>query len=230
MEALSFAQQLAFNNNNPSMETIHLLKGIVESDKDVLPFVLSKMHLAMATLATLVDRNLNGLPKQNKEAAAFPSKDFNQVILKANSIMKKMGDSYVSIEHLIQGIISVNDSLAKDLKKMGLNELAITRAIEELRKGSKVTDQNAEAKYNALSKYAVNLNDRAKDGKLDPVIGRDEEIRRVLHILSRRTKNNPILVGESGVGKTAIAEGIAHRIVNGDIPENLKSKEIFSLQ
>lgn len=229
MEALSFAQQLAFNNNNPSMETIHLLKGIVESDKDVLPFVLSKMHLAMATLATLVDRNLNGLPKQNKEAAAFPSKDFNQVILKANSIMKKMGDSYVSIEHLIQGIISVNDSLAKDLKKMGLNELAITRAIEELRKGSKVTDQNAEAKYNALSKYAVNLNDRAKDGKLDPVIGRDEEIRRVLHILSRRTKNNPILVGESGVGKTAIAEGIAHRIVNGDIPENLKSKEIFSL-
>ena len=229
MEALSFAQQLAFNNNNPSMETIHLLKGIVESDKDVLPFVLSKMHLAMATLATLVDRNLNGLPKQNKEAVAFPSKDFNQVILKANSIMKKMGDSYVSIEHLIQGIISVNDSLAKDLKKMGLNELAITRAIEELRKGSKVTDQNAEAKYNALSKYAVNLNDRAKDGKLDPVIGRDEEIRRVLHILSRRTKNNPILVGESGVGKTAIAEGIAHRIVNGDIPENLKSKEIFSL-
>ena len=229
MEALSFAQQLAFNNNNPSMETIHLLKGIVESDKDVLPFVLSKMNIAMKTLATLVGENLNALPKQNKEAAAFPSKDFNQVILKANSIMKKMGDSYVSIEHLILGIISTNDALAKDLKKMGMNEAAISIAIEELRKGSKVTDQNAEAKYNALFKYAVNLNDRAKDGKLDPVIGRDEEIRRVLHILSRRTKNNPILVGEPGVGKTAIAEGIAHRIVNGDVPENLKSKEIFSL-
>ncbi len=229
MEALSFAQQLAFNNSNPSMETIHLLKGIVESDKDVLPFLLGKMNITMPNLMVLVDKKLNSLPKQSSEAAAFPSKDFNQVVLKANSIMKEMGDSYVSIEHLILALLSVNDQLAKDLKKMGMNEAVTKLAIEELRKGSKVTDQNAEAKYNALSKYAINLNDRAKEGKLDPVIGRDEEIRRVLHILSRRTKNNPLLVGEPGVGKTAIAEGIAHRIVNGDVPENLKSKEIFSL-
>ena len=229
MEALSFAQQLAFNNNNPSMETIHLLKGITESDKDVLPFLLNKMNIESGQLNALMDAKLKALPKQRSESAAYPSKDFNQVMLKANSLMKDMGDSYVSIEHLILSLLSVNDSLAKELKNLGMSEAATKVAIEELRKGSKVSDQNAEAKYNALSKYAINLNARAQEGKLDPVIGRDEEIRRVLHILSRRTKNNPILVGEPGVGKTAIAEGIAHRIVNGDVPENLKSKEIFSL-
>ena len=229
MEALSFAQQLAFNNNNPSMETIHLLKGIAESDKDVLPFLLNKMNIESGQLNALMDAKLKSLPKQSSESAAYPSKDFNQVMLKANSLLKDMGDSYVSIEHLILSLLSVNDSLAKELKNLGMSEAATKAAIEELRKGSKVNDQNAEAKYNALSKYAINLNARAQEGKLDPVIGRDEEIRRVLHILSRRTKNNPILVGEPGVGKTAIAEGIAHRIVNGDVPENLKSKEIFSL-
>ena len=229
MEALSFAQQLAFNNNNPSMETIHLLKGITESDKDVLPFLLNKMNIESGQLNALMDAKLKSLPKQSSESAAYPSKDFNQVMLKANSLMKDMGDSYVSIEHLILSFLSVNDSLAKELKNLGMSEAATKAAIEELRKGSKVNDQNAEVKYNALSKYAINLNARAQEGKLDPVIGRDEEIRRVLHILSRRTKNNPILVGEPGVGKTAIAEGIAHRIVNGDVPENLKSKEIFSL-
>lgn len=229
MEALSFAQQLAFNNSNPSLETIHLWKGIVENDKDVFPFLIGKAQVNMPQVIELIDTKLKTLPKQSTQTNAFPSQSLSQVILKANSLMKDMGDTYVSVEHLILALLNVGDDMAKEFKKLGVVEAQVKIAIEELRKGSKVTDQNAEAKYNALSKYAANLNDRAKKGKLDPVIGRDEEIRRVLHILSRRTKNNPILVGEPGVGKTAIAEGIAHRIVNGDVPENLKSKEIYSL-
>ena len=229
MEALSFAQQLAFNNGNPSLETIHLLKGIVESDKDVFPFIMGKMNVNMQQVMELVEQGLKKLPKQSNQEASYPSNQFSKTMLKANSIMADMGDSYVSIEHLLLALLNGNDDTAKLLKTLGLNEASAKKAIEELRKGSKVTDQNAEAKYNALEKYATNLNERAKTGKLDPVIGRDEEIRRVLHILSRRTKNNPLLVGEPGVGKTAIAEGIAHRIINGDVPENLKSKEIYSL-
>ncbi len=229
MEALGFAQQLAFNNGNPSLETAHLWKGIVENDKDVFPFLMGKIQVNMQQVLQLIEKSLNSLPKQSNQSAAYPSQDLSKALLKANSLMKDMGDSYVSIEHLILALMNANDGIAKEFKKLGVNEGQLKTAIEELRKGSKVTDQNAEAKYNALSKYAANLNERAKEGKLDPVIGRDEEIRRVLHILSRRTKNNPILVGEPGVGKTAIAEGIAHRIINGDVPENLKSKEIFSL-
>jgi ATP-dependent Clp protease ATP-binding subunit ClpB len=229
MEALSFAQQLAFNNGNPSLETIHLLKGIVENDQDVFPFIMGKVNVKMPRVIEQINQALNRLPKQSNQEASYPSNSFGKAMLKANSIMKDMGDSYVSTEHLILALMSVNDDSSKILKSLGLSESSAKVAIQELRKGSKVTDQNAEAKYNALSKYATNLNVRAKEGKLDPVIGRDEEIRRVLHILSRRTKNNPLLVGEPGVGKTAIAEGIAHRIINGDVPENLKSKEIFSL-
>ena len=229
LEAISFAQQLAFNNGNPSLETIHLLKGIVENDQDVFPFLMGKMNVAMPTITQKIEQELNRLPKQDNLSASHPSSALNQVFLKANKLIKDMGDTYVSIEHLILAILNGSDTTAKVLKSLGVNENETKRAIEELRKGSKVTDQNAEAKYNALSKYALNLNERAKSGKLDPVIGRDEEIRRVLHILSRRTKNNPILVGEPGVGKTAIAEGIAHRIVNGDVPENLQDKEIYSL-
>ena len=224
MEALGFAQQLAFNNGNPSLETAHLWKGIVENDKDVFPFLMGKIQVNMQQVLQLIEKSLNSLPKQSNQSAAYPSQDLSKALLKANSLMKDMGDSYVSIEHLILALMNANDGIAKEFKKLGVNEGQLKTAIEELRKGSKVTDQNAEAKYNALSKYAANLNERAKEGKLDPVIGRDEEIRRVLHILSRRTKNNPILVGEPGVGKTAIAEGIAHRIINGDVPENLKSK------
>ncbi len=229
MEALSFAQQFAFNNGNPSLETIHLLKGIVESDQDVFPFIMGKVNVKMPQVVVAIDEKLKKLPKQSNQEASYPSNAFSKTMLKANSIMSDMGDSYVSTEHLLLALLNGSDESAKVLKYLGLTEAITKSAIEELRKGSKVTDQNAEAKYNALSKYATNLNERAKAGKLDPVIGRDEEIRRVLHILSRRTKNNPLLVGEPGVGKTAIAEGIAHRIINGDIPENLKSKEIYSL-
>jgi len=229
LEVISFAQQLAFNNGNPSLETIHLLKGIVENDQDVFPFLMGKMNVAMSTITQKIEQELNKLPKQDNLSASHPSSALNQVFLKANKLMKDMGDTYVSIEHLILAILNGSDAAAKLLKTAGVNEKETKKAIEELRKGSKVTDQNAEAKYNALSKYALNLNERAKSGKLDPVIGRDEEIRRVLHILSRRTKNNPILVGEPGVGKTAIAEGIAHRIVSGDVPVNLQDKEIYSL-
>jgi ATP-dependent Clp protease ATP-binding subunit ClpB len=229
MEALSFAQQFAFNNGNPSLETIHLLKGIVESDQDVFPFIMGKVNVKMPQVVVAIDEKLKKLPKQSNQEASYPSNAFSKTMLKANSIMSDMGDSYVSTEHLLLALLNGSDESAKVLKYLGLTEPITKFAIEELRKGSKVTDQNAEAKYNALSKYATNLNERAKAGKLDPVIGRDEEIRRVLHILSRRTKNNPLLVGEPGVGKTAIAEGIAHRIINGDIPENLKSKEIYSL-
>lgn len=229
LEAISFAQQLAFNNGNPSLETIHLLKGIVENDQDVFPFLMGKMNVAMTTITQKIEQELNRLPKQDNLSASHPSSALNQVFLKANKIMKEMSDTYVSIEHLILAILNGSDATAKIFKSLGVTEKETKKAIEELRKGSNVTDQNAEAKYNALSKYALNLNERANSGKLDPVIGRDEEIRRVLHILSRRTKNNPILVGEPGVGKTAIAEGIAHRIVSGDVPVNLQDKEIYSL-
>ncbi|MCD8528617.1 MAG: ATP-dependent chaperone ClpB [Chitinophagales bacterium] len=229
MEALSFAQQLAFNNGNPSLDTIHLLKGIVESDKDVFPFIMGKMNVNMPQLLASIDTELKKQPHQSSQNAALPTQALSQTLLKANQLMEQMGDSYVSIEHLILALIEGKDATAQLLKQHGVTIDAAKRAIEELRKGSKVTDQNAEATYNALSKYAANLNERAREGKLDPVIGRDEEIRRVLHILSRRTKNNPLLVGEPGVGKTAIAEGIAHRIVNGDVPENLRSREIYSL-
>ncbi|MCB9226339.1 MAG: ATP-dependent chaperone ClpB [Chitinophagales bacterium] len=230
LEALSSAQQLAYNNGNPSLETIHLLKGIEDVDKDVFPFLMDKMGANMHSISQEINNQINALPKQsNTQGQVTPSRALSNVLLKANKIMTDMGDSYVSIEHLILAIIAQNDNTAKILTQLGVSENKTKNAIEELRKGSKVTDQNAESKYNALSKYALNLNERAKEGRLDPVIGRDEEIRRVLHILSRRTKNNPILVGEPGVGKTAIAEGIAMRIVNGDVPENLKSKEIFAL-
>ncbi|MCB0510289.1 MAG: AAA family ATPase, partial [Bacteroidetes bacterium] len=229
MEAIGFAQQLAFDNSNPSLETIHLLKGIVESDQDVFPFLLSKFQVNLSLVLEKIDASLKKLSSQSPQVTPLPSAALSQCFLKANSIMKSMGDTYVSIEHLILALLAGSDEVATMLIAFGLNEAKMKGAIEDLRKGAKVNDANADAKYNSLAKYATNLNARAIEGKLDPVIGRDEEIRRVLHILSRRTKNNPILVGEPGVGKTAIAEGIAHRIVNGDVPENLKNKEIYSL-
>lgn len=229
MEALSFAQQLAFNNGNPSLENVHLVKGLVNSDQDVFPFIVGKMNIELLKFLQAIDLEINKLPKQSNQSAALPSQAFSQTLLKANQLMQKMGDTYVSIEHLLLALIAGSDAVAKLFKQHGASESACEKAILELRKGSKVTDANAEATYNALSKYASNLNARAKEGKLDPVIGRDEEIRRVLQILSRRTKNNPLLIGEPGVGKTAIAEGIAHRIISGDVPENLKSKTIYSL-
>ncbi len=230
LEALSAAQQSAFENANPELDTIHLLKGMLEADEDALPYLLEKAGVNKNILLGKVEEKLKSLPKVSGATAQQPpSHKFGQLILTANKLLKEFGDSYVTIDHLLLGMLEINDDTSKVLKSAGLEEKKLRAAITELRKGATVTDQNADAKYNSLEKYAINLNNQAKSGKLDPVIGRDEEIRRVMHILSRKTKNNPLLIGEPGVGKTAIAEGIAHRIVKGDVSENLKNKTIYAL-
>lgn len=228
-EAIQKAQELAFANQHQSIETAHLLKGLLLVDEHVVDFLLKKTGVNPGHLEAKIDDQINTYPKVSGGNGQYLSNECNQVMLKAQSYLKEYKDDFISIEHLLLALLSAKDNTAKVLKDAGLNEKELKLAIAELRKGRKVTDQSAESSYNALNKYAKNLNSLAQSGKLDPVIGRDEEIRRVLHILSRRTKNNPILVGEPGVGKTAIAEGIAHRIVNGDIPENLKSKNIYAL-
>lgn len=231
MEALSSAQQTAYNLSNPSLDTLHLLKGLLDTDPDGLPYLLEKAGVNKNILLGKVEEQLSKLPKVSgaSEGSVQPSHKFAQLVLQANKLIKEMGDSYVAVDHLMLALLQVNDDTTKLLKSLGLEEKQLIAAIEELRKGNKVSDQNADASYNSLEKYAINLCEQARKGKLDPVIGRDEEIRRVMHILSRKTKNNPLLVGEPGVGKTAIAEGIAHRIIKGDVPENLKNKIIFSL-
>ena len=230
LEAVSAAQQDAFNNNHAQLDTIHLLKAMLNVDEDSLPFILEKAGVNRNILLGKVEEKLKTLPKVSGQTADIvPSQAFSKLILQANKLLKDFEDSYVSVEVLLLAMLSVGDDTAKLLKEVGLEDKKLRAAILEMRKGNKVTEQTADAKYNSLDKYAINLNSQAKSGKLDPVIGRDEEIRRVMHILSRKTKNNPLLVGEPGVGKTAIAEGIAHRIVKGDVPENLKSKTIFAL-
>jgi ATP-dependent Clp protease ATP-binding subunit ClpB len=230
LEALSAAQQEAFNNSHPQLDTIHLLKGMLDVDTDSLPFVLEKAGVNRNILLGKVEERLKKLPKVSGQAADLvPSQAFGKLILQANKLMKEFEDSYVSIEILLLALLTISDDTSKLLKETGVEEKKLRQAILELRRGTKVNEQSADARYNALDKYGINLNAQAKAGKLDPVIGRDEEIRRVMHILSRKTKNNPLLVGEPGVGKTAIAEGIAHRIVKGDVPENLKNKVIFTL-
>ena len=228
-EALANAQQIAFDSKHAQMETMHLLKAILEVDPDVTPFLLEKHGVKVHKLEEQLDALLEKLSIVSSEQLKYPSPAMAQTMLKANSYLKDLGDEYVSIEHLFLALLSNSDQTAQLLTKAGLTTESIRNAIKELRKGSTVTSHSAEAHYNAMDKYARNLNQLADAGKLDPVIGRDEEIRRVLHILSRRTKNNPILVGEPGVGKTAIAEGMARRIVSGDVPRNLKSKTIYSL-
>ncbi|MBX7107712.1 MAG: ATP-dependent chaperone ClpB [Chitinophagales bacterium] len=228
-EAIQKAQELAFSHQHQFIETGHLLKGLLLVDENVVDFLLKKLGVNSSHLASRLDEQINKYPKVSGGSGQYLSNDGNQVLLKAQSFMKEYKDEFVAVEHLLLALLAGKDDTSKLLKDAGLSEKDLKLAIAELRKGRKVTDQSAESTYNALNKYAKNLNSLAQSGKLDPVIGRDEEIRRVLHILSRRTKNNPILVGEPGVGKTAIAEGIAHRIVNGDIPENLKSKSIFAL-
>jgi ATP-dependent Clp protease ATP-binding subunit ClpB len=227
-EAVQQALQLATVNGNQAIENGHLLKGILEVDENVTPFILKKLNVNTTMFLKALDRIVESYPKVSG-AQPYLSNAANQVISKASSYLKEWNDEYVSIEHLLWGMLSTKDSVSQLMKDNGITEKDLKAAIAELRKGSKVTSQTAEDTYNALNKYAINLNEQAKKNKLDPVIGRDEEIRRVLQILSRRTKNNPILVGEPGVGKTAIAEGLAHRIINGDVPDNLKSKQIFSL-
>jgi ATP-dependent Clp protease ATP-binding subunit ClpB len=229
-EAIAQSQQLAFNNKNPNIETEHLLKALLSEEDSPIEFLLKKNNVNINFVETKIDGSITKLPKvQGGEPAQSVSRDMNSVVLRATGALKTFGDEFVSVEYLLLAILQGNDNSAKLLKDAGLSEKGLIVAIKELRKGSTISSKTDETQFNALNKYAKNLNEMARAGKLDPVIGRDEEIRRTLHILSRRSKNNPILVGEPGVGKTAIAEGLAMRIVNGDVPENLKSKIIYAL-
>ena len=227
-EAIQRAQQLAHGLGQQDIQVEHIFKGIQEVDNNVLPFVLKKLQVNTATLSQAVDKALASYPKVQGGQMSL-SRTAGEVLLEASNIAKKRNDEYVSIEHLLLAIFKVKNQVGQALKEQGVTEKEFEKVITELRKGERVTSASAEDTYNSLNKYAKNLTQLAHSGKLDPVIGRDEEIRRVLQILSRRTKNNPMLVGEPGVGKTAIAEGLAHRIVNGDVPENLKDKTIYSL-
>ncbi len=227
-ESVQEAVQLANMNSQQSIEPAHLMKGILKTDDNVSPFLFKKMQVNGMMVEKALDKMIESYPKVSG-GQPYLSGNSNQVVGKAATYLKEFNDEYISIEHLLLAILSVKDPCGQMLRDAGMNEKDLKAAIVELRKGNRVTSQSAEETYNALNKYAIHLNEQARKGKLDPVIGRDEEIRRVLQILSRRTKNNPILVGEPGVGKTAIAEGLAHRILNGDVPENLKSKQIYSL-
>ena len=227
-EAVQKAIDIARNNNQQMIEPAHLLKAIMQVGEHVTQFLFRKMGVNLQQLNTAIDREVESYPRVSGGEPAL-SRESNAAFQKASDFANKMGDQFVSLEHLLQGVLAEKSSAAQLMKNNGINEKMLETAIVELRKGEKVTSQSAEDTYQALSKYAVNLNETARSGKLDPVIGRDEEIRRILQILSRRTKNNPILIGEPGTGKTAIAEGLAHRIIRGDVPENLKTKEIYSL-
>ncbi|MBB5634292.1 ATP-dependent Clp protease ATP-binding subunit ClpB [Pedobacter cryoconitis] len=227
-EAVQQASEIAQGNQQQAIETAHLLKGLLTVDENVVSYVLKKLNVNLNTLNQNLDEQIGKFPKVSG-SNGYLSSGANSALQKAQSYLKEFKDEFVSVEHLLLGILSVNDNTSKLLKDQGVTEKDLKKAIAALRGDNRVTDQNAEASYNALNKYARNLNEYAESGKLDPVIGRDEEIRRVIQILSRRTKNNPILIGEPGVGKTAIAEGIAFRIIKGDVPENLKTKTVFSL-
>jgi ATP-dependent Clp protease ATP-binding subunit ClpB len=227
-EAVQEAIQMAQSNNQQAIETPHLLKAILKIGTDVTNFLFGKIGVNGAIISSTADQMVESLPKVTG-GEPYLSRETNAVLQKAIEFSNKEGDQYVSLEFILLSLLTEKSEVSTLLKDAGLNEVAMRAAIAELRKGKKATEQTAEDTYNALNKYAINLNERARSGKLDPVIGRDDEIRRVLQILSRRTKNNPILIGEPGTGKTAIAEGLAHRIVRGDVPENLKSKQLFSL-
>ncbi|RYZ31075.1 MAG: ATP-dependent chaperone ClpB [Chitinophagaceae bacterium] len=229
-EIIQQSQQVAYNNSHSNIETEHILKAMLDQQDSPVEFLLKRNGVNVQQLESRLDAQIAKLPKiSSSEPAQNISRDANNAVLKATSSLKQFGDEFVTPEHLLLALVQGNDATASLLKDTGITEKGLVAAIKDLRKGSTVTSQTQETQFNALNKYAKNLNELARQGKLDPVIGRDEEIRRTLHILSRRSKNNPILVGEPGVGKTAIAEGLAMRIVNGDVPENLKSKIIFAL-
>ena len=227
-EAVQKASEIAEGNQQQAIENAHLLKGLLLVDENVVTYLLKKLNVNLNRLNETLDQQIASFPKVSG-SNVYLSSDANSALQKAQSYLKEFKDEFVSVEHILLGILAANGKTGAALKDAGVTEKDLKKAIIELRGNSKVTDQNAEATYNALNKYARNLNEYAESGKLDPVIGRDDEIRRVIQILSRRTKNNPILVGEPGVGKTAIAEGIAFRIIKGDVPENLKSKTVYSL-
>ncbi len=227
-EAIQKAQEVASSNSNQAIESIHLLKGILLVDENVTPYLIKKLNVNFEVFSKAIDKILESLPKVSG-GEPYLSNDARDVLTKSRNYLKEFNDEFVSLEHLLLGILDVKSTASNLLKDNSITRKDLVLAIKELRKGASATNQSAEDQYNALVRYARNLNDLASSGKLDPVIGRDDEIRRVLQILSRRTKNNPILIGEPGTGKTAIAEGLAHRIVKGDVPENLKSNLIFSL-
>ncbi|MFY9800541.1 MAG: ATP-dependent chaperone ClpB [Methanoregula sp.] len=227
-EAVQKAMEIASANQNQAIETSHVLKGMLIVDENVIPYLLKKLNVNLDSFTPALDRILDSYPKVTG-GEQFLSNDASRALQKAAALSRESKDQFVALEHLLLGILSENDSTSRLLKENGVTEKDLKTAIRDLRKGETVNSQNAEDTYNALNQYARNLNDLARRGKLDPVIGRDEEIRRVLQILSRRTKNNPILIGEPGVGKTAIAEGLAHRIIDGDVPDNLKTKQLYAL-
>lgn len=227
-EAIQKALEIAQGFNHQAIEPAHILKGVLEQTENITGYLLRKLGVNPSTFDAVLDRMLESYPKVSG-GEPYLSSTSSKVLQKAMEFSKGMGDQFVSIEHILLGLITAGEQVGQMMKDAGMTEKEMKLAIAELRKGAKVDSQTAEDTYNALNRFAINLNEMARSGKLDPVIGRDDEIRRVLQILSRRTKNNPILIGEPGVGKTAIAEGIAHRIVNGDVPENLKTKQLFSL-
>jgi ATP-dependent Clp protease ATP-binding subunit ClpB len=227
-EVVQFAQQLAFDRGHQQIENEHLFQGLLEVDENVLPYLFKKLQLNFGLIKQLNESMLNHFAKV-EGGQQMLSANASQTLLQANNIAKKQMDEFVATEHLFVALFQSDSKVGKMLKDQGLTKKELDKALQELRKGEKITSAGAENNFNALEKYAINLNKSAEEGKLDPVIGRDEEIRRLLQILSRRTKNNPILVGEPGTGKTAIAEGLAHRIIDGDVPENLKEKQIFAL-
>ncbi|MCB0374949.1 MAG: type VI secretion system ATPase TssH, partial [Sinomicrobium sp.] len=227
-EAIQQAQQIAQGYRHQQIENEHIFKAIFEVDENVLPLLMKKLNVNVDLLKQILDKTLESFPKVSGGDLML-SREATTALNEAVTAAKKMKDEYVSIEHILLGVFASKSKIAQILKDQGVTEKGLEAAIQQLRNGERVTSQSAEETYNSLNKYARNLNELAETGKLDPVIGRDEEIRRVLQILSRRTKNNPMLVGEPGVGKTAIAEGLAHRIVQGDVPENLKNKIIYSL-
>ncbi len=227
-EAIQKASEITAGNQQQAIETAHILKGLLTVDENVVSYLLKKLNVNVNRISEVLDAQIQSFPKVSG-TEIYLSSGGNSALQKAQSYLKEFKDEFVSVEHILLGLLGTGDKISSILKDSGVNDKDLKKAILELRGNNRVTDQNAEATYNALNKYARNLNEYAESGKLDPVIGRDEEIRRVIQILSRRTKNNPILIGEPGVGKTAIAEGIAFRVIQGDVPENLKSKTVFSL-
>jgi len=228
-EAILKAQQMAGGKDQQQVDTAHLLRAVIDIDDRLATFLFEKVGVSIPNLVQRLEAEIDKTPKVVGAEKQHLTKNANTALAKAKKLLKEFSDEYISIELIIIGILSGSDNTSRILKDLGVTKDGLLSAIVELRKGRTVTDQHADNQYNALKKFAINLNERAESGKLDPIVGRDEEIRRILHILSRRKKNNPILIGEAGVGKTAIVEGIAWRIVKHDVPENLQSKQIFVL-